>query len=149
MIFITNLTELQARLLHATLRSAIARLPYYAHIARDFPVAATVDALLREFPIIDRDTLLVHSTELYPHGGEKMPWLALGSTSGTTGTPLMVFRSLQSVLMEQAFIKRHWSWAGYRAWNTSASRRSRRSARPDGKCGWCQWRGSGPPTSSG
>lgn len=109
-----QLTDLQARLLHATLRSAIARLPYYAHIARDFPVAAAVDVLRQEFPIIDRDTLLAHRAALYPHGGKKMPWLALGRTSGTTGTPLTVFRSLQSVLMEQAFIKRHWSWAGYR-----------------------------------
>jgi phenylacetate-CoA ligase len=108
-----QLAELQARLLHASLRSAIARLPAYAHIARDFPVAAAPDVLRRHFPIIDKATLLAHRTALYPYRGEKMPWLAAGKTSGTTGTPLTVFRSLPSVLMEQAFIERHWRWFGH------------------------------------
>jgi phenylacetate-CoA ligase len=108
-----QLDEMQSRLLHATLRGAIARLPAYAHIARDFPAAAAPEVLRRHFPIIDRQTLLASKAALYPHRGAHRPWLALGKTSGTTGTPLTVFRSLQSLLMEQAFIGRHWSWSGY------------------------------------
>ncbi|GGE91036.1 capsular polysaccharide biosynthesis protein CapK [Massilia psychrophila] len=103
----------QASLLHKTLRTAIARLPFYAHIRRDFPVAASVDVLRAEFPIIDKATLLANRRSLYPNGGVKQPWQALGATSGTTGAPLEVFRSVQSVLMEQAFVKRHWAWGGY------------------------------------
>jgi phenylacetate-CoA ligase len=118
-----QLAQLQARLLHATLRSAIARLPCYAHIARDFSVADAPEVLRRHFPIIDRDTLLARRAALYPYHGEKMPWLAKGRTSGTTGTPLTVFRSLQSLLMEQAFIKRHWRWFGYEDGMTRATLR--------------------------
>ena len=103
----------QASLLHKTLRTAIARLPFYAHIRRDFPVAASFDVLRTDFPIIDKGTLLANRRSLYPNGGVKQPWQALGATSGTTGTPLQVFRSVQSVLMEQAFVKRHWAWGGY------------------------------------
>jgi phenylacetate-CoA ligase len=108
-----ELAALQATLLHKTLRTAIARLPFYAHIARDFPVAASHDVLREAFPIIDKDTLLANRRSLYPNGGSRQPWQAVGRTSGTTGAPLEVFRSVQSVLMEQAFVKRHWAWGGY------------------------------------
>ena len=118
-----ELAALQAILLHKTLRSAIARLPYYAHVERDFPVAASVDVLRSAFPIIDKNTLLANRHSLYPNGGARQPWQALGTTSGTTGAPLEVFRSMQSVLMEQAFVKRHWAWGGYRDGMVRASLR--------------------------
>ncbi|HEU4374069.1 MAG TPA: hypothetical protein VFS02_11290, partial [Telluria sp.] len=106
-----QLDRLQDKLLHRTLRAAIARLPFYAHIARDFPVSEARE-VLRTFPIVDKATLLAHKDSLYPH---RRPWHALGKTSGTTGTPLTVVRSVGSLLMEQAFIRRHWAWSGYRA----------------------------------
>ncbi|MEO7577957.1 MAG: hypothetical protein ABIT83_10115 [Massilia sp.] len=102
----------RSALLHRTLHSALAGLPFYAGQARDFSPAEAVDAL-RSFPIIDKRTLLDHRASLYPHGGVRKPWHVEGKTSGTTGTPLSVFRSLQSLLLEQAFVKRHWGWAGY------------------------------------
>ncbi|RJG51630.1 phenylacetate--CoA ligase family protein [Motilimonas pumila] len=44
-----------------------------------------------------------------------------GSTSGTTGSPLKIKQSMDSVVREQAFVSRHLNWAGYkpgdkRAW---------------------------------
>jgi phenylacetate-CoA ligase len=108
-----QLDALQATLLYKTLRAAIERLPFYAHIRRDFPVAAAPDVLRELFPIIGKDTLLANRDRLYPNGGARRRWQALGKTSGTTGAPLEVFRSVQSLLMEQAFVKRHWAWGGY------------------------------------
>lgn len=108
-----QLDDLQSALLHKTLRTAIARLPFYAHIARDFPAAAAREVLRTAFPIIGKDTLFAHKDSLYPNRGEQRPWQALGKTSGTTGAPLTVLRSVQSLLMEQAFVKRHWAWGGY------------------------------------
>lgn len=108
-----QLDRLQAELLHRTLRTAIARLPFYAHIRRDFPVAAAPDILRTLFPIIDKETLFAQRDRLYPNRGERQPWQAPGKSSGTTGAPVTVFRSLQSLLMEQAFVKRHWAWGGY------------------------------------
>jgi len=101
------------RLLHRSLQAAIAKLPYYAHISPDFAPEEARQVLREMFPIVDKNTLLDHPLALYPNDGVKRPWQALGKTSGTTGTPLVVIRSLQSVQMEQAFIKRHWSWGGY------------------------------------
>jgi phenylacetate-CoA ligase len=100
--------------LHATLQRAIAVLPHYAGLNADFSVTEAAEAL-RQFPIIDKATLLANPTTLYPHGGVKKFWEALGKTSGTTGTPLTVFRSPRSVLYEHAFILRHWTWGGFRA----------------------------------
>ena len=107
------LAQLQQSLLHRTLQTAIRRLPYYAHISADFGPAEAHEVLRREFPVITKRTLLDQPAALYPHGGQRRPWQPAGMTSGTTGAPLTVFRSLSSVLIEQAFIKRHWSWVGY------------------------------------
>lgn len=106
-----QLHALQAELLHRTLHSAIERLPRYAHIRPGFPPSAAFEVLREAFPVIDKQDLLADKGSLYPL---KAPWLAVGRTSGTTGTPLAVLRSAESVRMEQAFVKRHWAWAGYR-----------------------------------
>ncbi|MBL8539949.1 MAG: phenylacetate--CoA ligase family protein [Betaproteobacteria bacterium] len=107
------LQKLGDRLLHRSLQTAIAKLPYYAHVPRDFAPSEARQALRELFPIVDKTMLLDQPQALYPNGGVKRPWHVLGKTSGTTGTPLVIFRSLRSVQMEQAFIKRHWSWGGY------------------------------------
>jgi phenylacetate-CoA ligase len=107
-----QLERMQATLLHRTLQTAIARLPYYAGVSSNFSVEDAPQVLRGEFPIIAKDTLLANPETLYPNRGEKKPWHALGKTSGTTGTPLTIFRSVESLLMEQAFVKRHWTWAG-------------------------------------
>ncbi|MGZ3180894.1 MAG: phenylacetate--CoA ligase family protein [Telluria sp.] len=110
-----QLRTLARQRLHATLQRAIASLPYYRHLDPDFSPAEAEDALRSQFPVIDKATLLANRATLYPNGGAKKWWYALGKTSGTTGTPLMVFRSPRSVLYENEFLKRHWSWGGFEA----------------------------------
>jgi phenylacetate-CoA ligase len=108
-----QLERMQAALLHRTLHAAIARLPYYSGIWRDFSVDEAPAVLRSAFPVIDKQTLLANPDTLYPHHGEKKPWETAGKTSGTTGTPLTIFRSVESLLLEHAFVKRHWTWAGF------------------------------------
>ncbi len=100
--------------LHRTLVSAVSKLPYYRHIPNRFPVARSVEVLQQHFPIISKETLLENGDQLYPNAGKPRPWTSIGKTSGTTGTPLSVFRSPKSVLTENAFLRRHWEWSGYR-----------------------------------
>jgi phenylacetate-CoA ligase len=118
-----QLASLQSTLLHQTLQRAIACLPYYARIARDFSVAESAEVLRSAFPIISKDDLLANRQSLYPNGGARLPWQALGKTSGTTGAPLTIFRSIRSLLMEHAFVKRHWGWGGYTDGMTRATLR--------------------------
>ncbi|WP_020651492.1 phenylacetate--CoA ligase family protein [Massilia niastensis] len=108
-----QLDRMQARYLHKTLQTAIARLPFYSHISPAFSVDEARDVLHTLFPIITKETLLANPATLYPHGGARRPWEAAGKTSGTTGTPLVIYRSIESLLLENAFVKRHWTWAGY------------------------------------
>ena len=103
----------QAASLHRTLVSAISKLPYYHRIPSRFSVAQAVEVLRQHFPIIDKETLLQNRSRLYPHSGRPVLWNSMGKTSGTTGTPLSVFRNPTSVLMENAFLRRHWEWGGF------------------------------------
>lgn len=108
-----ELQALQENYLHRTLQVAIRDLPFYRHISPKFSPQDAPRVLREQFPIIDKASLLANPSTLYPNAGKPRPWHAVGKTSGTTGTPLTIFRSMNSVLQEQAFIKRHWTWAGY------------------------------------
>lgn len=108
-----QIVALQERYLHQTLQTAIRKLPFYAHISPAFSASQAITVLREHFPVIDKSTLLANPATLYPNGGKRRPWQSLGKTSGTTGTPLCIYRSANSVLMEQSFIKRHWTWGGY------------------------------------
>jgi phenylacetate-CoA ligase len=108
-----ELSTRQAQWLHQSLQWAIAKLPYYAHIDPRFTPAEAADVLRTHFPIIDKHTLLAEPSRLYPHGGRPRPWESVGKSSGTTGTPIAMFRSPRSVLLEMAFVKRQWEWSGF------------------------------------
>ena len=108
-----ELQQFRLNLLYQSLQVAIKTLPYYANIRNDFSSSSSALALQELFPIIDKITLLNNRSYLYPNNGKPKVWQSLGKTSGTTGTPLMIIRSPQSVLYENAFIKRHWAWSGY------------------------------------
>ena len=108
-----EIASLQRAALQRTLRAAVAKLPYYRRMPARFPAERAPEVLRESFPIITKETLLQHRGELYPNRGAARPWHATGKTSGTTGTPLTVLRSFGSVLMENAFLRRHWAWGGY------------------------------------
>jgi phenylacetate-CoA ligase len=102
------------RLLTDTLRAATRRIPRYRHVKTDFDAGNVREALVGQFPIIERQDLTERPAEHYPHGQAPRPWTIIGRTSGTSGTPLQVFRSLKSVLWENAVVERHFRWSGYR-----------------------------------
>lgn len=108
-----EIRSLQLAALHRTLIAAISNLTIYRRIPKRFPVSRSIEVLQEYFPILTKDALLERSEQLYPHRGKTRPWLAVGKTSGTTGTPLAVLRSPESVLMENAFMRRHWQWGGF------------------------------------
>ncbi|HUF20396.1 MAG TPA: hypothetical protein VMP00_06535, partial [Burkholderiales bacterium] len=89
------------------------QVPAYLRHARKAPSENCLDYLRDSFPMIDKTSLLARRTEFLPGG--KPPWrTTVAATSGTTGTPLDVHRSLGSILWEEAFHLQHWHWAGWR-----------------------------------
>lgn len=106
--------ERQQVLLRATLDTARRTIPYYASVP-ETPAGVDTHAWLRErYPVISKPDLLARRAELYPAGGQRRPWWPPGKTSGTSGTPLDVFRSIGSVMWEEAFNMQAWAWAGFR-----------------------------------
>lgn len=95
------------RLLFAA-RGVPAYARYAAKPARDTHLA------LASFPIIDKRELLERGKEFFPGGKPPHFGFNVAATSGTTGTPLDVYRSLGSMLREEAFHLQHWHWAGWR-----------------------------------
>lgn len=115
-----SLRERQQLLLRATLDAARRHLPYYAS-EPDAPPGVDLRAWLREhYPVVAKPDLLARRTELYPAAGKRRPWWPSGKTSGTSGTPLDVFRSIGSAVWEEAFNMQAWGWAGFRAGQTQA-----------------------------
>lgn len=109
-----ELLALRRALLHRTLKSAIERIPAYRDIRlADSP--AGVERSLERFPIVSKEELLHSPEQFYPARRGATPLRIFGRTSGTTGTPLTVQRSFDSVIWENAFLRRHWYWSGYRA----------------------------------
>ncbi len=102
------------RLLTTTLQAAIRRIPRYRGLKVHFRTGDVRQVLRDYFPIIDRTDLTERPADHYPYGSTPRPWTIVGRTSGTSGTPLQVFRSLESVLWENAVVERHFRWAGYR-----------------------------------
>jgi phenylacetate-CoA ligase len=104
----------EARLRHSMI-AAGNHLPAHADLRGRVPLHGVADFLRANVPILDKEDLLAQRARRYPNGGQPRWWWSVGRTSGSTGTPLEVFRSLDSVVWEQAFHLQHWAWAGYRA----------------------------------
>jgi phenylacetate-CoA ligase len=109
-----RLHALRDELLYRTLHVAQRTIARYWQLPLPASAAEALACLRRDYPIVSKTDLLRHRNLYYPHGGRSLPWTIKGKTSGTTGTPLEVFRSLDSVRWEQAFKKRHWGWSGFR-----------------------------------
>ena len=88
-------------------------IPAYARHAAKAGSADRLASLRDTFPIIDKATLLRQRTDFFPGGRIPKYRSTVAATSGTTGTPLDVYRSFGSILWEEAFHLQHWQWAGW------------------------------------
>ncbi len=108
-----GMTAFQLDRLRRTLETSTRRIPAYY----DLKIPSSPERLLAFFrnnvPVVCKCDLIESRSAYYPNGGEAWPWTISGKTSGTTGTPLDVFRSFNSVIWENAFIHRHWHWSGF------------------------------------
>ncbi len=93
-------------------------IPAYAHFARG---DHEPHLLLREaFPIIDKSDVLRRQPDFFAGGRMPSHRFTVAETSGTTGTPLDVYRSVNSMVAEEAFHLQHWKWAGWQSGHRQA-----------------------------
>jgi phenylacetate-CoA ligase len=88
--------------------------PAYTRAAARAPESGVLEYLRDAFPLIDKATLISREGEYFSRGRKPAYPAVVAQTSGTTGTPLDVYRSLGSILREEAFHLQHWHWAGWR-----------------------------------
>jgi phenylacetate-CoA ligase len=101
------------RWLRRSLLRAARVLPAYAHLHGRIPGEREVFDFLATLPIVGKAELMAERERYYPHGGRPRAWWSVGKTSGSTATPLDVFRNYDAVLWEQATFLQHWHWAGW------------------------------------
>lgn len=105
---------LAARWLLRSLRTAAFRIAAYRSLKVNCAESDVWDFVRNHVPIVDKADLLGSPQKFYPGNGRIYPWTIVGKTSGTTGTPLTVIRSVRSIMWANAFKKRHWTWSGFR-----------------------------------
>jgi phenylacetate-CoA ligase len=118
-----DLQNLRDQFLYRTLRAAKRRLPRYRDIVAPASPAEALACLRSNYPIASKADLLRQRGLYYPDAGRPLPWRIRGKTSGTTGTPLDMFRSIDSIRWEIAFKERHWAWSGFEVGMRRASLR--------------------------
>ena len=97
----------------AGIYAAARRIPAYASLAARVPDGRGLAYLAEAFPIIDKALLRARPEEFFPERRVPRHRTVIAQTSGTTGTPLEVYRSFGSILREEAFHLQHWRWAGW------------------------------------
>lgn len=110
---VAQMRERQAASLFDTVWAA-RRLPAYAALPEPPRGEAIFGWLGMHCPIVSKPDLVAGRARYYPGAGVRKPWWPLGKTSGTSGSPLEIFRSIDSVIWEEAFNLQFWHWAGYR-----------------------------------
>lgn len=103
----------QGRYLLRTLRVARDRIPFYRNLRITCSIADSREFVSTELPILEKKHFRRYDKQLYPYGGRRPPWVISGETGGSTGLPLVLFRSYASVLWQNAFLKRQWVWMGF------------------------------------
>jgi phenylacetate-CoA ligase len=109
-----ELQEVQLGRLKKLIRHCYDTVPYYRQVMDDRGIRADdVKSLqdIEKFPIINKKEVLKAGDSIV---STRYPRWALrkGRTGGSTGTPMLVYRSMFSLGTEHAFIRRQFDWAG-------------------------------------
>ncbi|MCB5195594.1 phenylacetate--CoA ligase family protein [Deefgea salmonis] len=106
-------SDYQFKMLNKSLVRAVETLPAYTQVDLKEGNHGSLADLISKFQIVTKADLLEKPTMYYPYQAKPKRWHSVGKSSGTTGSPLVIFRDLYSVLIENYFVKRHWQECGF------------------------------------
>jgi phenylacetate-CoA ligase len=130
-----ELQALQLKLLKRLIHHCYYTVPYYRKLMHDRDIKVedikTLDDI-KKFPILTKTDVLKAGNSIV---STKYPKRLLRkvSSSGTTGTPMLIYRDLFSIENEHAFVRRQWDWAGIGFRDKCAYLKGRVIAKPDSK----------------
>lgn len=102
------------RYLRESLTAAAKSIPAYRALRAEIPQRGLAAFIRQALPIVDKSDLKRAPELYYPNENRPLPWWSVGKTSGTSGSPLSVYRSLGSIVWEHAVLQQHWEWAGFK-----------------------------------
>tara|TARA_R110001592_G_scaffold148193_1_gene372970 strand:- start:1432 stop:2781 length:1350 start_codon:yes stop_codon:yes gene_type:complete len=103
-----EMDKLQNDLLLRSLLAAKKKIAAYQYLELPSTSAEIKKYINSHCPIVTKSDLLQKRALFYPNGGKVKFLQIIGKSSGTTGTPLEVYRSYSSILWENSFVKRYW-----------------------------------------
>jgi phenylacetate-CoA ligase len=109
------LRSLQFANLRALLQHSVQNIPYYRALFKQEGIQLADIASLedvRKIPFLEKATILNYKDDLVATNMRGIRFRV--TTSGSTGTPLVMFQDLNAVVRENAFIWRQLHWAGFR-----------------------------------
>lgn len=121
-----QVAAMQLGLLRERAVLALTRVPAYRALASRLPDAeraATAGEILDIFPILTKEEIRRDPASFVPQGITKK--LMKGQTSGTTGTPLRLYRTLDGMRINFAFFARLRRWRGLTHWSRTSTLMSR------------------------
>ncbi|MHC4323762.1 MAG: hypothetical protein ACYSUX_05765, partial [Planctomycetota bacterium] len=129
---IEELETIQLSLLQRLINHCYNTVPYYRRLMDSRNIKAdNIRTLqdIKKFPILTKKDVLEAGSSII---STKYPkWLLRKvSTSGTTGTPMPIYRNLFSIGNEHAFVRRQWDWAGIDSHDKCAFLKGRIIAEP-------------------
>jgi phenylacetate-CoA ligase len=110
-----RLAQLQERRLQALLRTAFAEVPHWRDLARRLGCAPgdfRTPADLRALPFLTRAEVAAAPERFLSPGRAEGPGVRRFATSGTTGLPLRIRESRESLSLRWAYVARLRGWAG-------------------------------------
>lgn len=113
----------QTEMLRARALLALRDVPAYADLRdRESRVldARSAEEILESFPVLTKDVVRRAPHTFVPTSLRRRR-LIHGTTSGTTGTPLVLFRTAEGVRRNFAFFRRIRAWRGLSHWNRTAT----------------------------
>lgn len=117
---VSDLSLWRERLLEQVLAHAVMHVPFYRDQGlKRFCIGKKPIEALSAFPVIDKGIVREQGAQFLAEDAKRPVFK--GGTSGTTGTPLVLYQDLAAVTRENAFIWRQLEWAGLkpgerRAW---------------------------------
>ncbi|WP_026882529.1 phenylacetate--CoA ligase family protein [Clostridium akagii] len=113
---LAEIKEMQNEKLKEIINIAYNYIPYYNEKFKSIKLEPydikSIDDLWK-IPLLYKEDIKQNFNKLLSVKANKK-LLNLGYTSGTTGTPAHFYRDLYSINFENATIRRHWIWAGYK-----------------------------------
>ncbi|MEW6666384.1 MAG: hypothetical protein AB1512_14335 [Thermodesulfobacteriota bacterium] len=106
----------QEHRLKTVLQHAYDHVPYYRNLFRELGIQPSdirgIDGL-RQLPLLSGETVRKRRREFLSDNASRYHTVVY-RTSGTSGTPMEIYRDRFANSLEFAYYWRHWSWGGYR-----------------------------------